>query len=1439
MICMIRSLAAAWLLGTRCADAQREQVTIAVAGSGWLLRTARGLEAHVTQAGGLAGCRYKGESFVSDCFFLAQDANYNPTGGQTENSKHLWSDMKPAETEPLPDGLRLKFGGTVKVISDMQVRYAETIELRADNRLRLLYDFEALSAAEVGGTFQIVLHLPLGSYAGGTISAPNVVEEDVPAEVSRRPLYTAAASDRERFVDFLTPKAEVRFTFRRPVPVGLYDARPWGAQCLTLYSNVLPSGCTSWSDVRRGDRWGWELEMQVGDRGSLPVRKRDQPTAAQPKLVKPTFPQWLKSLAAQPVPPGSTLVLDGVWRLSKIKTLADEPPPDVEEDLGYQMRDFDDSRWRTIEVPGNWYGTSGFRPQKGENYAVGWFRRSVLIPPECRGQRVILHFGAVNHNATVWVNGAKVGEHHGAFTPFECDVTDQVKSGVENVVAVRCVADFFHTSKLPAKAVYQNNEEMDGHAGIWQSVTLTFRPPVRVAKVFVNPRLATSTIEVDCVVWNAAKIPQAVEWWARATDWETETVRGRAGPQRVLLAAGESRFRFSLPLTKPVLWTPEAPHLYELFVVLSQSGKPVDCTRTRFGFREFVAKGRHVLFNGKPFYLFGASPWFIREAMYEPAKFTRQRVKDWLTSLRRSGCNMIRVFMGPPPPFFYEVADELGMMLYPEWAWCGMPNVDFSVFPRQNKRELLEWVARDYNHPSVVMWSLTNETWGKTIVPHLNELYSAVRAFDRSGRPVVTVSGQYGYGKANVDVPVQTDVFDTHTYTGHPDRPLPWPYLRQFVEDYHRGIVEVYGKVDKPVIIGEAVGMGWVGGSTRVPRDHEITVEEYIEICKKEGWAAPFIRVGPLREFVTGGKEFHDSGVRLAHERLAKNIFELFRLCGDMLQGFAAYDEPPPVSGALCQRPVFVCAEPLDHNLFAGGKMRCTAWVINDGAIALSSPKLTVEVREASGKTLHRERKALALAPPSARQALPVAWQLPANLPSQPLHLSLALETGGKVVSENRYDLFVLRKADLISHITCPKRVALYRGGKESALSGILGDLGVQFTDLTDLKRLADCEALIVGAKALAAMSPGECERVGEWIESGGAALCLEQFMPSRLLWFPGYSLIKTHPQNFVDLVAPKHPAFEGLTSRLCWDGWNGNSGMYADVAIAPATVNILAATTQLTGRYRGRIVMVAAEARVGKGYCFFSQLQAVDRYGTDSVATKYVQNLLKHFLTTPTADLAARAQPLAEGGGAVKFERLSPADCVFVDLRPYANMDLRDEVEGDHKGGWTDQGNKDLRNLPAGRQTFFGVPFDVIAPETNGGKACIVLGGKPVPFLPERAEGIKVGRQADRLYFLHSGAWILRDDAVYGRYVVHYEDGATTEIPLVGGQNLADWWHPTDLDGTAVAWSGNAPGREDVGCWVMPWYNPHSAKRIETLDFLSTGKGIPILLALTAWKRQ
>lgn len=218
-----------------------------------------------------------------------------------------------------------------------------------------------------------------------------------------------------------------------------------------------------------------------------------------------------------------------------------------------------------------------------------------------------------------------------------------------------------------------------------------------------------------------------------------------------------------------------------------------------------------------------------------------------------------------------------------------------------------------------------------------------------------------------------------------------------------------------------------------------------------------------------------------------------------------------------------------------------------------------------------------------------------------------------------------------------------------------------------------------------------------------------------------------------------------------------------------------------------------------------------------------------------------SQKQNAASGGKSISCSirvalRIVPtgaASFTAVDLRAAANRGFRDEVAGDGKGGWMDQGENDLRNLPVGRQVLAGIPFEIIDPATNDARSCLIGQGAARSAFPQSFT-IPVGQAARTIYFLHGCAFTKKSGELVGQYEIRFRDGKTVTLPLRTGTEIGDWWNPTDPATGVVGWKGPNAVTKSVGLIVYPYSNPSTAV-IDEIRFSSTATGpVPALVAVT-----
>ena len=1149
--------------------------------------------------------------------------------------------------------------------------------------------------------------------------------------------------------------------------------------------------------------------------------------------------------------------LNGVWKCSGLETSAEPIPADAGRDRRYAAPEFDDSGWDDIAVPLNWYLKYPEKQTTVTPYVRGYYRTIfTLTPEELDNRRVMLNFDVVGYDAEVFLNGVKVGGHHGDFTPFRLDATEAAKPG-KNVLAVRVLSDNGPTFGVQRKVAHTYGSQWAIHnikGGIWQDVTLSLEPQLRAERLTVTPDLASSSVSVDCRVVNPGTQPVTVSPTGRivsAMKQDAGSIAGETVLPHLTLKPGVNEFTLTVPLKNPRRWGVASPYLYHFLLTLSGGdGEIVSAASARFGFREFrIADGRFLL-NGEPVYLFGENiPAVAYGGTGASAAEMERKLESFLLGYLNHGYVMVRNAHMPIVPKALEIADECGIMIYNEWGWCFTNTIDPDAFARVNSRELEEFFHATGNHPSVTMWSLGNEVIHRNlpqVVREMDRQVALIRALDKQKRPVgsFSASGSWpSYGEERLD----TDFLDIHSYTALSQ---PWTRLPEELETLRQGMLRIYGekeRLSRPLVSWENVGFSW--GIYPDPKFRAGFLRDYLEYASRPtNWANPngigFTGCVPL--FKAVGPDF----ARWAQVRYGRRIFELYRL-NPHFTGFAPWFSNPGLAAATLWNQPLLPSLHTDNLLFPGNLFsgRATLWTLtvhNAGNRVCRNLTCDVEmVAEKDGKTTPVTSFETDCPAPQQRRSAEVALTLPTLEPGH-YQMRLTLRENGRTVGRNYYDTFVQDPAVLTRTVRAKQPVFLLdtgAPGNVAAMARILDAHRITFRKVASIAELQEPGLLIVppeiaeGQQLKLADSP-ELNRFLS--ELGGTLLVMEQ--KNIKSTFPGGLALSTAANTFADLVLPQHPVFRGLDYRN-FDTWNNAAnGDTVNNSLLPFTRNAVAAKGPMLGKLD--IGMALAEAAEGKGLLLLSQLNAAASRDSDSAAATYLANLLDY--ASGAVSRREDVQLLAEAGS--NRYHATPENLVFLDLSAKANAGFRDETANDGEGGWTDQGQQDFRIMPTGIQEAGGIRFRILDPERNGGKSCLVLRGSERPRFPAAIREIPVGQKFSRLFFLHTAAWGGQGKA--GAYRIRYADGTSIDYPLEGGVNIGDWWYPRRLP---EAKNGivrpNGDGHE-VATWVAEWENPKTDVEIRSIDFLSateargseidwlpTGTPVPVLVAVTGEK--
>lgn len=359
----------------------------------------------------------------------------------------------------------------------------------------------------------------------------------------------------------------------------------------------------------------------------------------------------------------------------------------------------------TICVPFPW--ESALSGQGRTDYkGAGWYERMITIPETWTGLEPVLHFGAVDWEARVWVNGQLVAENRNGFLPFACNLGGLAAAGETVRVTVRAY-DIAEATTLIGKQVprwYTHS------SGIWQTVWLEGRRPDFINRIRISPDIDAdqAAARVTLTIQNPGTF--VLQLASPEAHFEPVQVKRQ-------LAAGCHEEELAIRIPEAQLWSPDNPFLYNVTAELAaDTGEGPDSVTTYFGMRRF-ARGRYgdndyeyLLLNDEPVYLRGAlDQAFHPESLY--AYPSDDAIRRDIELAREMGLNMLRCHIKINDPRYYYWADRLGVIIHYDMP---SPDLDSPGMRALCAETIRGMVDRDFNHPSIMLWVLFNETWGLT-----------------------------------------------------------------------------------------------------------------------------------------------------------------------------------------------------------------------------------------------------------------------------------------------------------------------------------------------------------------------------------------------------------------------------------------------------------------------------------------------------------------------------------------------------------------------------------------------------------------------------------------------------------------------------------------------------------------------------------------------------
>lgn len=429
-----------------------------------------------------------------------------------------------------------------------------------------------------------------------------------------------------------------------------------------------------------------------------------------------------------------------------------------------------------------------------------WYHRTIGVPQDWSGKRIILHFGAVDYIASVYIDGKIAGRHWGGSSSFSIDITRMVTPGQDHDLVVRVEDDERSGQYAKGKQCGRFASfgcEYTRTTGIWQTVWMEPVARTGLRDVYIVPDLDQSRFVVEPSYYGLEAGQQF-----RVTVKDGDKVVSR----KTVPASAQTSAELTVKKVKT--WSPESPFLYDIDLeVLDAEGNVIDAAASYSGMRKIHIVGNRIYLNNEPVYLrFVLDQGFYPDGVWTAP--TDEALKKDIELSMAAGFNGARLHQKMFEPRFHYWADRLGYLTWGESASWGA-NINNPLSARNFLTEWEETVIRDRNHPSIIMWTPFNETWehpenreaAREACRMVSDVYKLTKNLDY--RPCHDVSGNYH---------VMTDVFSVHQYMQDPAELEKWlspvdGHVRQ--HDLANREVEYDGQ---PYLVDEYGGIKWVVG---------------------------------------------------------------------------------------------------------------------------------------------------------------------------------------------------------------------------------------------------------------------------------------------------------------------------------------------------------------------------------------------------------------------------------------------------------------------------------------------------------------------------------------------------------------------------------------------------------------------------------------------------
>ena len=869
------------------------------------------------------------------------------------------------------------------------------------------------------------------------------------------------------------------------------------------------------------------------------------------------------------------LDLSGTWQYQKVAAVSYPPPA---------------TTWQTMTVPG--YLT-------GWNYEHAWFRKTFTVPSSMAGTQLKLRFGGVKFNSQVWFNGVFIGSYLNGYEPFEYDVPARALVGqtTELVVGVTDWTSLFSQpvdfSTLPSS---QNPRDFVKNTllapiggrydlyGIWQPVKLVSVPAVSLFDVCGQTSVRTQQLVVRLALRNDGATDRAVTVsnWV----WDGAALALSLPAQQVTVpAATVLNLQVSLPWTNAHLWSHLDPYLYSLETTATSSAGD-DRVQTRFGFREFWCQADRCYLNGTPINLLASATWPPSTLISDA------QIRKALQDVKAGNNVALRLHTQPWDERWYDLADEVGVLIVEECAvWCDPSAYRLSdpIFWANYSQHLTAAIKRDWNHPSIVLWSLENEILhcggaglSTNAEPQLAAMGRVVKGVDPT-RPITY--------EADLDPGGEATVLGLHYPHEYPDFAV-WPNAAYWMDQsiarsWVAGGQWIWDHT-KPLYIGEFL---WVPSTSASDftilfgDDAYADSSYYRNLAKAQTWR---MQVEAYRSYGVNGigpwTMFEDPAV-------LSSTFDLNPASNTLYQAQQAAYQP---------NAVFV--EEYTPRFFAGETATRHFRVYHDRAVA---GNLTLQWRAGSGAW---QMRSFTMQPADRRRET-VTFSAP-SAPG-PFALQIQMTDGANTVYTNSISCTALARPTL--SLAAGLKLGVY--DPKGQVAALLTRFSLPFTPVTDLRTTSydPFNLLVIGRAALTNDTVAEAGRLtiaAKWQDfmlRGGWVLVLEQ--TNYPAWMP-YDLRLGNFDASYAFPNANHPITQSLSGDdLRW--WAGDHRIVTNALATPARGNFRLLAS--IGSHNGLEYAAAVEMPVGPGGLLCAQWLVTEKFDLEPLAGVLFQRMLDY----------------------------------------------------------------------------------------------------------------------------------------------------------------------------------------------------------------------------------